>query len=100
MPITALRRTLAATGCLLALGACAATTPPPQFSEVSPADPAAVESATSAPAALLTGSGELAEEAVTYSCPVHPERTAREPGKCPICGSALARKAAAPEARP
>ena len=58
-------RTLAVAGSLLTLGGCAATTPPPRFTAVSPADPAAAESALPAPAAMLTGGGELAEKSAS-----------------------------------
>lgn len=120
-----LRRTLAAAGCLLALGACATTTPPPRFGTVSPADPGAPEAASPAAAPMLTGQGELAEKATgatgstpsaneverhehqgpdaadaPYTCPMHPEVTATEPGKCPVCGMALTRRAKAPEDLP
>jgi hypothetical protein len=40
---------------VVALAGCAATTPPPRFSAVSPADPAAPESVTSPPPPALTG---------------------------------------------
>ena len=43
------------------LSGCAATTPPPRFSSMSPADPTAPEAATPAPSPVLTGSGELAD---------------------------------------
>ncbi len=103
---------LAATACLLAFAACASTTPAPRFTVVSPADPAGAESAVPAPPAILTGGGELAEDATTgsapaltpatsvYTCPMHPELAATAPGQCPICGMALVKKAIAPKERP
>ncbi|MBV9493123.1 MAG: hypothetical protein JOZ54_02670 [Acidobacteria bacterium] len=37
------------------------------------------------------GAHETHEEAaaVTYVCPMHPEYTSKEPGKCPKCGMTL-----------
>ena len=55
-----LKRALAPTIAII-LSGCAATTPPPRFSSVSPADPTAPEATTPAPSPLLTGGGELAE---------------------------------------
>lgn len=55
-----LNRALAPTIALI-LSGCAATTSPPRFSSVSPADPTAPEAATPAPSPVLTGRGELAE---------------------------------------
>ncbi len=104
---------LAVTACLLAFGACASSTPAPRFTTVSPADQAAAESAVPAPPAILTSGGELAEDVMAagsapratpatsvYTCPMHPEVAAKEPGKCPICGMALVTKAIAPKERP
>jgi len=36
------------------------------------------------PAALPEGAGP-----VTYACPMHPEVTSEEPGRCPKCGMKL-----------
>ena len=112
------RRTLATASCLLWLGGCAATTPAPRFSSESPADPTVAEGVESAPAPMLTGSGELAEKspappspaghehhgtagsATTYTCSMHPEVKASEPGKCPICGMVLVKKPAAAREHP
>ena len=121
---------LMAVGSSLLLGGCAATTPPPQFTAVSPADPAAPESAVPPPVALLTGGGELSEGATkaddspsppapaassgvqsgpehamtegaaVYTCLMHPEVAAKEPGKCPICRMTLTKKAKAPKEKP
>jgi hypothetical protein len=38
-------------------------------------------------------SGEPAPETV-YSCPMHPEVVAHEPGRCPICGMELEKRTA------
>jgi hypothetical protein len=60
----ALRRRLLAAGIwsgALTLTACAAVTPPPRFSPVSPADADAPEGAMPPPKAMLTGDGELAD---------------------------------------
>jgi len=99
------------------LSGCAATTRPPRFSSVSPADPAAPEAATTAPSPVLTGNGEFAEapegapsheghaaaepaaEAEAYTCPMHPQVAAKAPGSCPICGMTLVKKAAKPKER-
>lgn len=129
MPLpVSLHRTLAAAACLLALAACAATTPPPRFGTVSPADPDGPEGGLPAAVPMLTGQGELADReasgeatprpssapeghphhpgaeaaAATYTCPMHPEIVATEPGLCTVCGMKLMRKAAppSPEERP
>ncbi len=63
------RPRLAVAVSLLGFGACASTTPAPRFTAVSPADPKAAESAVPAPPAILTGDGELAEDATTGSTP-------------------------------
>jgi hypothetical protein len=124
------RRNMMVAGTLLTLVGCAVTTPPPRFTAVSPADPAAGESTVPAPAALLTGDGELAEKTATagsadeappagptsgptgheqhgmaadttvFTCPMHPEVATKEPGKCPICGTVLVKNAARPKERP
>jgi hypothetical protein len=74
---------------------------------------------------MLTGRGELAEKPkggtgptpsaneverhehhgpdatdAPYTCSMHPEVTAAEPGQCPLCGMALTRRAKAPEDLP
>ena len=98
------RSTLPAFGLGVALfSACAATTPPPRFGPVSPADAQAPEGAVP-PAPLLTGEGELAERAAppspdagaierAHTCPLHPQVSSDKPGKCPICGWTLVPKA-------
>ena len=48
-------RATAALAAVIALAGCAATTPPPQFSAVSPADPDAPESATPPATPSMTG---------------------------------------------
>jgi hypothetical protein len=45
----------------LMLSGCAATTPPPRFSPVSPADPTAPEAAIPGPSPALTGSADVAD---------------------------------------
>ena len=98
----------------LLLTGCAATTPPPRYSAVSPADPEAPEAATPPPAPALAGetepevpgpAGEAAKPAPgheghsmpaapgpsdeAYSCPMHPEVRQASPGSCPKCGMTL-----------
>jgi len=36
------------------------------------------------------------QEALIYACPMHPEQTSHEPGRCPVCGMDLEPRAAAP----
>lgn len=36
-------------------------------------------------------------EAAVYACPTHPQVSVKEPGNCPICGTALVRTAAKPQ---
>jgi FtsP/CotA-like multicopper oxidase with cupredoxin domain len=45
------------------------------------------------PAAMPAGAGP-----VTYACPMHPEVTSDEPGRCPKCGMKLLAATAMPEA--
>ena len=116
------RRAAAALGALMMAG-CAATTPPPRFSPVSPADPAGPESGVPAARPILSGAeGDLAEPASNpspkagavhghgsdapspplgevYTCSMHPEVATPEPGRCPVCGMGLVKKAAKPESR-
>jgi hypothetical protein len=40
------------------------------------------------------GSSPKSEQAITYTCPMHPEVSAEAPGKCPKCGMFLEAKAA------
>jgi len=56
-------RLAAACAALVTLSACAAVTPPPRFSAVSPADADGPESAVEPATPILTGDGELAEKA-------------------------------------
>lgn len=51
---------------------------------MSPHDPGHGAAAAPGP----TGSG-------SYTCPMHPEVSRAEPGKCPICGMTLVRRAPA-----
>jgi Multicopper oxidase/Heavy metal binding domain len=44
------------------------------------------------PAAMPAGAGP-----VTYACPMHPEVTGQEPGRCPKCGMKLLAAATMPE---
>lgn len=51
-----------------------------------------VGSPTRADSAAANGPARPTEsEAALYSCPMHPEVTSRDPGKCPKCGMALER---------
>jgi len=43
------------------------------------------------PAAVQAGSSD---QSVTYTCPMHPEVTSAQPGKCPKCGMNLVPKKA------
>lgn len=43
------------------------------------------------------GKGETAEQAETYTCPMHPTVVSDRPGSCPVCGMDLVRKARAGE---
>lgn len=76
-PARSLKRALAPAIALFLWG-CAATTPPPRLSPVSPADPTAPEAAAPGPSPALTGSGELAEapEAGPPPEPMHPQAQA------------------------
>lgn len=84
----------------LLLTACAATTPAPRFSAVSPADAGAPEAATPPPTPALAGEAEV--EGVkpsaplptdeVYSCLMHPEVKQAAPGTCPKCGMKLAKR--------
>jgi hypothetical protein len=102
---------------VLYLAGCAATTPAPRFSAVSPADAEAPEAATPLPAPALMSdedakgplpAGDAAKPAAgheghsmpagpaqadeEYSCPMHPEVTQGSPGTCPKCGMPLVRR--------
>jgi len=108
---------------LLALGGCAATTPPPRFAPVGPADVDGPESATLPASPTLTtepealaappeagheehhaptghehaehapASSDAATPAVeSYTCTMHPEVSATEPGRCPKCGMPLVKR--------
>lgn len=81
----------------LTVSACAAVTPPPRFSPVSPADADAPEAATPPPVPVLAGDGD--DAAAYYTCPMHPEVKEESPGSCPKCGMRLVKKAAR-ETRP
>jgi heavy metal-binding protein len=70
--------------------ACAGTVPPPRFSALDPADPQAPESAVTRPPSLLVEA---------YSCPTHATVTAKEAGRCPICGTALVAQQTQPTER-
>jgi Heavy metal binding domain len=100
----------------LFLTGCAATTPPPRFSAVGPADAEAPEAATPPAAPNLTGGrdasgpeppGATARPAggheghaapppapadAEYSCRMHPEVKQASPGTCPKCGMTLIRR--------
>jgi len=114
-------QTRAASAVMIALylAGCAATTPPPRFSAVSPADTDGPEAATPPPAPALAGEPEAqavvppgappkpaggheghsmpAEPAATrgnepYTCPMHPEVKQASPGSCPKCGMQLVQR--------
>ncbi len=100
------------------LAGCAATTPPPRFSAVSPADAAAPESDTPPLGLSLAAEAEASQgpkasepapkpaggheghsmatpsipEAGVYSCPMHPEVKQASPGSCPKCGMQLVKR--------
>jgi len=101
----------------LFLAGCAATTPAPRFSAVSPADAEAPEAATPPPGPALAGeaeiqrpepAGEMPKPAVgheghsmpaapgptddAYSCPMHLEVKQASPGSCPKCGMQLVKR--------
>jgi len=71
----------------LLLSGCAATTPAPRFSPVSPADRDAPEAVTPPAAPALAGEPEA--QGGGYTCPMHPEIRQAGPGSCPICGTRL-----------
>lgn len=82
---------------VLVLAACAATTPAPRFSAVSPADKDGPEAGTPPPAAALTDEPEVQASSPEpagqpYSCPMHPEVKRGAPGSCPKCGMQLVRR--------
>ena len=61
-------------------------------SESSPADGHAHhhhDQSGSAPATQPTGAGDAGTSSVVYTCPMHPEVTSTEPGRCPKCGMNL-----------
>jgi Cu+-exporting ATPase len=102
-------QTRAVTAALAALflAGCAATTPAPRFSAVSPADEDAPEAGAPPPAPALAGEPEAqaaghegqASSAATsagerYACPMHPEVQQASPGSCPKCGMPLERRGA------
>ena len=87
---------------VLYLAGCAATTPAPRFSEVSPADAEAPEAATPLPApALMSDEGATAPQPAgdaadeEYSCPMHPEVKQGTPGTCHKCGMHLVKRGGA-----
>ncbi len=43
---------------------------------------------------IQTGTNAASAEAAVYSCRMHPQVSANDPGRCPICGMALVKKAA------
>ena len=53
----------------------------------------AVQAAPAPPSAKPSPSPSA--EAAVYVCPMHPEVTAKEPGRCPKCGMHLEKKAEA-----
>lgn len=84
---------------------CASVPTPATRSPLSPAHPAAPESATpsatpelkgeaGAPAAVVEPTPAEREpgRAATYTCPMHPDIRSDQPGTCTICGMALVKK--------
>jgi hypothetical protein len=89
------------------LSACAATTPPPRFSALDPADPKASESRVDPRPLLPEGPAEPSIEppptspaasatADVYSCPAHPRVREAGPGQCRLCGRTLEKQPAQP----
>lgn len=100
---------------LLILAGCAATTPAPQFSVISPADENGPEAGTpppepaladepeasappqsartSEPAAGHDGHAPPSPDEPVYTCPMHPEVREASPGSCPKCGMPLVKAA-------
>lgn len=106
----------------LLLAGCAATTPPPRFGPVSPADADGPESAVPPPPATLATEPEALAvppeagheahpppaghqhsdhapstegtrpAAGSYTCAMHPEVSEPEPGHCRKCGMALVKR--------
>ena len=75
---------------LVFIGLAAATTScsDKKSSTETTTSPAATSGSTTAPAGN-PGPGIATE---TYTCPMHPEVIANEPGKCPKCGMDLVKK--------
>jgi Cu(I)/Ag(I) efflux system membrane fusion protein len=40
---------------------------------------------------------DMKHDEMVYACPMHPEQTSHEPGRCPICGMDLEQRTATPE---
>lgn len=89
----------------LTVSACAAVTPPPRFSPVSPADADAPEAATAPLVRVLAAEPEARdhspsttpggdEATAPYTCPMHPEVKEESPGSCPKCGMRLVKNPA------
>lgn len=94
---------------LVLLAACSSTPAPTADRAQNPASPAAAESplppfaapqAAAQPKPTQAGrqehdhssaaaAAEEKPEAVTYTCPMHPEVRSHEPGSCPKCGMTL-----------
>jgi len=103
----------AALGLAIVLSGCAAVTPAPRFSSVSPADaegpeagtPPAAPALADEPEALASPPPEEPPPAMPgheghsgrggapaqdgYTCPTHPEVRETSPGACPRCGAPL-----------
>src|SRR5262245_6582108 len=86
----------------LLLAGCAATTPRPPCSAVSPADPNGPESVTPPPSPGLASEPEAQSpspvatppvaESQAYTCPMHAEILQASPGSCPKCAMTLVRR--------
>ncbi len=95
---------------MLFLAGCAATTPAPRFTAVSPADAEGPEAGIPPPEPSLAAEAEvkgpkpavgheghpMAAPSVPgdepYSCPMHPEVNQAPPGSCPKCGMQLVKR--------
>jgi hypothetical protein len=99
--VPAMARRLLVLSIGLICAACASVPPPLTRSRLSPAHPEAPEAVAApfdplmaaaavapAPAASPAGHGE-AGAATVYTCTMHPEVEASQPGACPVCGMAL-----------
>ena len=83
---------LAIASALLVLGACATRAVPlvlPTGHPADPATPAVSVRPTAAPTKPEEPVPSTSDASGVYACPMHPEVTSSEPGKCPKCGMVL-----------